>query len=230
MYVLTGLTHLFFCRRACRHGVRTSCDIPICILQCGAGVRRHDSNGDAVLSTYPEPSGAVCNEPRLRRSPRCPPRCAGTCDSQLVRHFRLRRRALQFLPGTNSLEISWLPAANVIVSDLCPSKLFDWPCTTFMNPTQTCVPTRNCQQDMALVDEVSSSVYIYQLTTTGSVNMLTFAPNSPVIKDADNIDGFVSSAAVWQSIGLNAPPPDSGTIPPKDCTSPPKVVGYYLGT
>jgi hypothetical protein len=83
---------------------------------------------------------------------------------------------------------------------------------------------------MALIDEVSAAVYIHQLTTTGSVNMLTFAPNSPVIKDAANINGFVSSAAFWQSPNTKVPLPFSGSIPTLDCTNAPKIVGYYLGT
>ncbi|CAK5264148.1 unnamed protein product [Mycena citricolor] len=100
----------------------------------------------------------------------------------------------------------------------------------FQTYDQACVPNRNCQKDMALIDQASASIHIYQLTTTGTVNMLTHTPDIPVILGSDNINGYASTATYWRAGSNVVPPPYQGSIPAKDCTSPPKVVGYYIGT
>ncbi|KAJ6524176.1 exo-beta-1,3-glucanase [Mycena capillaripes] len=57
---------------------------------------------------------------------------------------------------------------------------------------QACVPTRNCQNSMVLIDQDSASIYIYQLTTAGSTNMISY-PSGSIAKQADNINGFAST-------------------------------------
>ncbi|KAJ7207671.1 pectin lyase fold/virulence factor [Mycena rebaudengoi] len=54
---------------------------------------------------------------------------------------------------------------------------------------QACVPTRNCQTDIVLVDQQSASIWLYQVTTAGSTSMLSY-PNVTIAKQADNINGF----------------------------------------
>ncbi|KAJ7061666.1 glycoside hydrolase family 55 protein [Mycena amicta] len=69
----------------------------------------------------------------------------------------------------------------------------------FQNYGQDCVPNRNCQNSMVLVDQVSSAVYIYQLTTAGSTNMISYPGNVSVVLQADNVDGFASTLTFWEA-------------------------------
>jgi hypothetical protein len=103
--------------RACRNRGRTSCDIPICILQRGEHIRRPHSNRDTLFPAYPEPSGAVCGEPRLCGSSRCSPRCVGPSDHQLIQRVRLRCWPLQFLPGMMSRRPHSLHVADTVGPD-----------------------------------------------------------------------------------------------------------------
>ncbi|KAF7360849.1 Glucan 1,3-beta-glucosidase [Mycena sanguinolenta] len=64
-----------------------------------------------------------------------------------------------------------------------------------------CVPNRNCQNSMVLVDGQSEAVYIYQLTTTGSTNMISYPGNISVALQADNIDGYASTLSFWETTG-----------------------------
>ncbi|KAJ7205573.1 hypothetical protein B0H12DRAFT_958729, partial [Mycena haematopus] len=64
---------------------------------------------------------------------------------------------------------------------------------------QDCVPNRNCQDSMVLVDQRSSAVYIYQLTTAGSTNMISYPGNVSVALQADNINGFASTLSFWEA-------------------------------
>ncbi|KAJ6552599.1 pectin lyase fold/virulence factor [Mycena vulgaris] len=50
--------------------------------------------------------------------------------------------------------------------------------SSFQPYSQACVNTQDCQTNMVLIDSDSTTVYIYQLTTTGSVNMLTQGPDT----------------------------------------------------
>lgn len=59
--------------------------------------------------------------------------------------------------------------------------------------------------------------------------MLTISPSTQVISQSANINGFASTATFWGSDSSTVLPPLPIGIPPKDCTLPPKVVGYYLG-
>ncbi|KAJ7079293.1 exo-beta-1,3-glucanase [Mycena belliarum] len=68
----------------------------------------------------------------------------------------------------------------------------------FQSYNQDCVPNRNCQESMALVDQASTSVYLYQLTTAGSTSMLRY-PNATIAQQADNINGFASTVSLWES-------------------------------
>ncbi|KAJ7265334.1 glycoside hydrolase family 55 protein, partial [Mycena rebaudengoi] len=63
---------------------------------------------------------------------------------------------------------------------------------------QACVPTRNCQTDIVLVDQQSASIWLYQVTTAGSTNMLSY-PNVTIAKQADNINGFASTLSLWEA-------------------------------
>ncbi|KAJ6454374.1 hypothetical protein C8R45DRAFT_780966, partial [Mycena sanguinolenta] len=69
----------------------------------------------------------------------------------------------------------------------------------FVTAAQACVSTRNCQNSMVLVDEQSEAVYIYQLTTTGSTNMISYPGNISVALQADNIDGYASTLSLWEA-------------------------------
>ncbi|KAF8634219.1 hypothetical protein AX17_004266 [Amanita inopinata Kibby_2008] len=83
----------------------------------------------------------------------------------------------------------------------------------FQTYGQACVDTRDCQNAIALVDTKSAAVYIYQLTTTGTTNMLTIAPNTQVIDQAANIDGYASTATFWKSASSTVPPPVTPQYP-----------------
>lgn len=69
----------------------------------------------------------------------------------------------------------------------------------FNNYAQECLTsgggTDNCQQNMVLVDECSSDVYFYGLSTKAAVNMLNIG-NTPAILGADNPGTFCSTVAV----------------------------------
>ncbi|KAF7354389.1 Glucan 1,3-beta-glucosidase [Mycena venus] len=68
----------------------------------------------------------------------------------------------------------------------------------FQTYSQACVPTRNCQNSMVLIDQDSASIYIYQLTTAGSTNMISY-PNASIARQADNINGFASTVTFWEA-------------------------------
>ncbi|KAJ6556359.1 pectate lyase superfamily protein-domain-containing protein [Mycena capillaripes] len=68
----------------------------------------------------------------------------------------------------------------------------------FQTYSQNCVPGRNCQDSMLLIDQQSASIYFYQLTTAGSTNMLSY-PNVSIAKQADNINGFASTVSFWEA-------------------------------
>ncbi|KAJ7739000.1 pectate lyase superfamily protein-domain-containing protein [Mycena metata] len=80
----------------------------------------------------------------------------------------------------------------------------------FQTYGQACVPNRNCQDSMVLVDQQSAAVYIYQLTTAGSTNMVSYPGNVSVALQADNIDGFASTLSFW---GANGTGTGTGTGP-----------------
>ncbi|KAJ7451269.1 glycoside hydrolase family 55 protein, partial [Mycena galericulata] len=88
----------------------------------------------------------------------------------------------------------------------------------FQSYGQACVSTQNCQTNIALIDSTSAAVYIYQLTTTGTVTMLTQAPSIALINATDNIDGYASTATFWGSSSGTVPPPYSPPVPQTPCT------------
>jgi hypothetical protein len=51
---------------------------------------------------------------------------------------------------------------------------------------------------MALVDRASTAIYLYQLTTVASTNMLSY-PNASIALQADNINGFASTVTLWEA-------------------------------
>ncbi|KAJ6574548.1 exo-beta-1,3-glucanase [Mycena capillaripes] len=69
----------------------------------------------------------------------------------------------------------------------------------FQTYGQACVPNRNCQNSMVLVDRESNAVYIYQLTTAGSTNMISYPGNTSVAVQADNVNGFASTLTFWEA-------------------------------
>ncbi|KAJ7079288.1 pectin lyase fold/virulence factor [Mycena belliarum] len=80
----------------------------------------------------------------------------------------------------------------------------------FQTYSQDCVPNRNCQDSMVLVDQASSGIYIYQLTTAGSTNMLSY-PNVSIAQQADNINGFASTLTLWEAPTSNVPQGECGS-------------------
>ncbi|KAJ7821382.1 hypothetical protein B0H14DRAFT_2831454 [Mycena olivaceomarginata] len=77
---------------------------------------------------------------------------------------------------------------------------------------QACVPNRNCQDSMILVDSRSAGIYLYQLTTAGTTNMITYTGGDVVALQADNINGFASTLSFWEADGDGSGGPgDSGS-------------------
>ncbi|TRM62679.1 glycoside hydrolase family 55 protein [Schizophyllum amplum] len=67
----------------------------------------------------------------------------------------------------------------------------------FTDYTQECLDTWDCQPQIVNIESASvSNVYIYQLSTVATVNSLS-VDGSPVIKQADNRNGFASTVSVW---------------------------------
>ncbi|KAF7372867.1 Glucan 1,3-beta-glucosidase [Mycena sanguinolenta] len=96
----------------------------------------------------------------------------------------------------------------------------------FQSYDSSCVPNRNCQESMVLIDEESAAVYLYQLTTAGSTNMISYPGNVSVALQADNIDGFASTISLWVAVadggssgsnpgggGTNSSNPGGGSTP-----------------
>ncbi|KAJ7653050.1 pectate lyase superfamily protein-domain-containing protein [Mycena rosella] len=79
----------------------------------------------------------------------------------------------------------------------------------FQTYSQNCVPNRNCQDSMVLVDQQSTAIYLYQLTTAGSTNMLSY-PNVSIAKQTDNINGFASTLSLWEAPSITAPADSCG--------------------
>jgi hypothetical protein len=52
---------------------------------------------------------------------------------------------------------------------------------------------------MVLIDQASSAIYLYQLTTAGSTNMISYPGNSSVALQADNVNGFASTLSFWEA-------------------------------
>ncbi|KAF8147994.1 exo-beta-1,3-glucanase [Crassisporium funariophilum] len=67
----------------------------------------------------------------------------------------------------------------------------------FVNYSQDCIVTRNCQAQIANIDS-TSDVNIYSLTTVASVFQLS-VKGVGIIKQADNINGFASTVTSWSS-------------------------------
>lgn len=61
--------------------------------------------------------------------------------------------------------------------------------------TQGCLDSWNCQDSIVNIDS-ASSVSMYQLSTVGTTNSLS-VNGAPVIKQANNRNGFASTATAW---------------------------------
>ncbi|KAJ6578345.1 pectin lyase fold/virulence factor [Mycena capillaripes] len=68
----------------------------------------------------------------------------------------------------------------------------------FQTYSQACVPNRDCQNNMLLIDRDSASISTYQLTTAGSTNMISY-PDAPIAQQADNVNGFASTVTFWEA-------------------------------
>ncbi|TRM62663.1 glycoside hydrolase family 55 protein [Schizophyllum amplum] len=66
----------------------------------------------------------------------------------------------------------------------------------FDNYAQTCLDTFSCQSQIVNVASSNTNVAIFQLSTVATTNMLS-VDGSPVILQADNRNGFASTATVW---------------------------------
>jgi len=65
----------------------------------------------------------------------------------------------------------------------------------FVNYTQSCVTTKNCQDQIFKID-TNSDISIYSLTTVATTYQLTVGKHG-VIDQKDNVNGFASTATVW---------------------------------
>ncbi|KAF7294244.1 hypothetical protein HMN09_01152800 [Mycena chlorophos] len=74
----------------------------------------------------------------------------------------------------------------------------------FISYNETCKTPVNCQQSLVHVDETSSSIYIYALSTIGATTMLTVGSTN-VANYADNTDGLQSTLSRWMSSGSGVP-------------------------
>lgn len=61
--------------------------------------------------------------------------------------------------------------------------------------TQECLDTWDCQDQLITID-TDSDISIYSLATVGTVNMLSY-DGEPIIKQADNRNGFQSTVSAW---------------------------------
>ena len=66
----------------------------------------------------------------------------------------------------------------------------------FQTYTQDCIPTRNCQAQIANVDNASTGISIFSLSTVASTKMLSVNAQG-VINESDNINGFASTVTFW---------------------------------
>ncbi|KAL1729213.1 glycoside hydrolase family 55 protein [Schizophyllum commune] len=67
----------------------------------------------------------------------------------------------------------------------------------FIDYTQECLDTFDCQPQITNIDTASSkNVFIFQLSTVSTENQLSVG-GKPVVKQADNRNGFASTVSVW---------------------------------
>lgn len=63
---------------------------------------------------------------------------------------------------------------------------------------QTCIPLRACQSQIANIDSASTNINIFQLSTVAATKQLS-VNGQGVIDQADNINGFASTATFWSN-------------------------------
>ncbi|KAF7302116.1 hypothetical protein MIND_00778400 [Mycena indigotica] len=68
----------------------------------------------------------------------------------------------------------------------------------FINYSQDCKTSVNCQKSLALVDTDSVAVYLYGFSTIGATTMLTVGATD-VANHADNVNGLQSTLSRWSS-------------------------------
>lgn len=64
--------------------------------------------------------------------------------------------------------------------------------------SESCKPTFNCQNSLALIDQNSPSVFIFGLNTIGATTMLTVGSVSAV-SQANNRNGLQATMSLWKS-------------------------------
>ncbi|TFK19765.1 glucan 1,3-beta-glucosidase [Coprinopsis marcescibilis] len=68
----------------------------------------------------------------------------------------------------------------------------------FRSYSQDCIETRNCQAQIANIDD-RSAVHIFSLSTVASTYQIS-VENRGIINQADNINGFASTVTYWSSL------------------------------
>lgn len=68
----------------------------------------------------------------------------------------------------------------------------------FQSYLQTCIPLRACQSQIANIDSASTNINIFQLSTVAATKQLS-VNGQGVIDQADNINGFASTATFWSN-------------------------------
>lgn len=83
----------------------------------------------------------------------------------------------------------------------------------FSNYDQTCLTTESCQDSMVDLENTNSQVYVYNLNTKASTNMVWSSANGVLAKQADNANGFCQTINAFLVEAGNSPvPPSSSTI------------------
>lgn len=66
----------------------------------------------------------------------------------------------------------------------------------FNNYTQTCLTTRDCQNQIADIDS-DSDVHIYSLSTVATSYQVS-VDGAGIVKAEDNLNGFASTVTLWK--------------------------------
>ncbi|KAF9044173.1 exo-beta-1,3-glucanase [Panaeolus papilionaceus] len=66
----------------------------------------------------------------------------------------------------------------------------------FVNYSQNCIDSRNCQSQIATVDSASTGINIYSLSTVATTYQLS-VNGAGVINQANNLNGFASTVTSW---------------------------------
>ncbi|CAO3667062.1 unnamed protein product [Umbelopsis vinacea] len=82
----------------------------------------------------------------------------------------------------------------------------------FSNYDQTCLTTESCQDSMVDLENTNSQIYLYNLNTKASTNMVWSSANGALAKQSDNANGFCQTINAFLVEAGNSPvPPSSST-------------------